>query len=86
VAAWGVQRCSSIQHTAHYYLSHLPQPQPPPTPNPPTPTSPPTPHQVGITCVKLEGSMSLDQRTKVIEAFSADPRVRVFLMSLKAGE
>jgi len=29
--------------------------------------------------------MSLDQRSKVIDAFSGDPSVRVFLMSLKAG-
>ena len=42
--------------------------------------------QVGVRCVKLEGSMSLEARARAIEAFSNDPSVRVFLMSLKAGE
>lgn len=40
---------------------------------------------MGIRCVRLEGSQSLDQRDRAIEAFSNDPCVRVFLMSLKAG-
>ena len=41
--------------------------------------------QTGITCVKLSGAMSLKQRERVIESFSNDPSVKVFLMSLKAG-
>jgi DNA repair protein RAD16 len=41
--------------------------------------------QVGIRCVKLEGSMSLEQRNATIAAFSNDPDIVVFLMSLKAG-
>jgi DNA repair protein RAD16 len=41
--------------------------------------------QTGVKCVKLSGSMSLKQREKVIESFSSDPSVKVFLMSLKAG-
>ncbi|WIA16278.1 hypothetical protein OEZ85_012982 [Tetradesmus obliquus] len=41
--------------------------------------------QVGIRCVKLEGSMSLEQRNATIAAFSSDPDIVVFLMSLKAG-
>ena len=41
--------------------------------------------QVGIRCVKLEGSMSLEQRSRAIDSFTHDPSVRVFLMSLKAG-
>jgi hypothetical protein len=40
---------------------------------------------VGIRCVKLEGSMSLEQRNATIHAFSNDPDIVVFLMSLKAG-
>jgi DNA repair protein RAD16 len=43
------------------------------------------PLQVGIRCVKLEGSMSLEQRNATIHAFSNDPDIVVFLMSLKAG-
>jgi hypothetical protein len=35
--------------------------------------------------VKLEGSMSLEQRNATIAAFSNDPDIVVFLMSLKAG-
>lgn len=41
--------------------------------------------QVGIRCVVLKGSMSMDQRDKMIRSFSEDPDVTVFLMSLKAG-
>jgi Helicase conserved C-terminal domain len=41
--------------------------------------------QVGIQCVKLEGSMSLDKRNRTIKAFNEDPDVCCFLMSLKAG-
>lgn len=41
--------------------------------------------QVGVKCVVLKGSMSMDQRDKMIRAFSEDPEVTVFLMSLKAG-
>lgn len=35
--------------------------------------------QVGIVCVRLEGSMSVEQRERHIEAFSNDPRVKVRL-------
>ena len=41
--------------------------------------------QTGLKCVKLEGSMSLEQRDDIIERFTHDPSVTVFLMSLKAG-
>lgn len=41
--------------------------------------------QVGIKCVKLEGSMAVDLRERMINSFTHDPDVRVFLMSLKAG-
>ncbi|GLI66752.1 hypothetical protein VaNZ11_010704 [Volvox africanus] len=41
--------------------------------------------QVGIRCVRLEGSMTLEVRDRMIAAFTNDPGVRVFLMSLKAG-
>ncbi|GIL87978.1 hypothetical protein Vretifemale_16018, partial [Volvox reticuliferus] len=41
--------------------------------------------QVGIRCVRLEGSMALEVRDRMIAAFTNDPNVRVFLMSLKAG-
>ncbi len=41
--------------------------------------------QVGIRCVRLEGSMSMEARDRMISAFTADPGVTVFLMSLKAG-
>ena len=56
------------------------------------PPHPPTPSQccmswaqVGIRCVRLEGSMSMEARDRMISAFSSDPGVTVFLMSLKAG-
>ncbi|KAI8110856.1 hypothetical protein M9434_004430 [Picochlorum sp. BPE23] len=41
--------------------------------------------QTGIKCVKLSGSMTLKAREQVINSFSNDPDVKVFLMSLKAG-
>ena len=41
--------------------------------------------QTGVSCVKLEGSMSLEQRDRVLDRFTRDPDVRVLLMSLKAG-
>jgi len=41
--------------------------------------------QVGIRCVRLEGSMSMDARDRMINAFTNEPGVTVFLMSLKAG-
>lgn len=39
----------------------------------------------GIGCVKLVGSLSVEQREKSIRAFREDPDVRVLLISLKAG-
>ena len=42
-------------------------------------------NQAGIKCVRLHGGMSLDARDKAIHAFTYDPEIRVFLMSLKAG-
>ena len=39
----------------------------------------------GIACVKLSGSMNLEQRDKAISAFKSDPSVKVMLISLKAG-
>lgn len=39
----------------------------------------------GIACVKLSGSMNLEQRDKAIGAFKSDPSVKVMLISLKAG-
>lgn len=41
--------------------------------------------QAGIQCVVLKGSMSMEQRDRMIDAFTNDPNVTVFLMSLKAG-
>lgn len=41
--------------------------------------------QVGVRCVRLEGSQGLEQRDRMIAAFTDDPGVTVFLMSLKAG-
>jgi DNA repair protein RAD16 len=41
--------------------------------------------QVGVRCVKLEGSMSLEASGRMIAAFNGDPSVTCFLMSLKAG-
>ena len=40
---------------------------------------------MGIRCVRLEGSMAMDMRERMIDKFTHDPNVRVFLMSLKAG-
>lgn len=39
----------------------------------------------GIGAVCLDGSMGRPARARVIEAFSTDPRIAVFLLSLKAG-
>ena len=39
----------------------------------------------GVECVKLQGSMTLDQRDKVLKAFNEDTSVNVLLISLKAG-
>lgn len=39
----------------------------------------------GIKCVKLDGSMSITARDKMIEKFTNDPEIKVFLMSIKAG-
>ena len=41
--------------------------------------------QVGVKVVRLEGSMAMEQRDKMIAAFTTDASVKVFLMSLKAG-
>lgn len=41
--------------------------------------------QCGVTCVRLCGSMSMEQRDVMIDRFTNDPDVSVFLMSLKAG-
>ncbi|KAJ3363166.1 DNA repair protein rad16 [Allomyces javanicus] len=41
--------------------------------------------KAGFQCVKLDGRMNLQQRDAVIKAFSSDPHVTVFLISLKAG-
>lgn len=35
--------------------------------------------------MKLQGSLTIDQRDKVIRAFKEDPDIRVLLVSLKAG-
>ena len=35
--------------------------------------------------MRLEGSMAMEQRDKMIAAFTTDASVKVFLMSLKAG-
>ncbi|KAL7086737.1 hypothetical protein ACP275_13G019300 [Erythranthe tilingii] len=39
----------------------------------------------GVTCVKLDGSMSMGARDVAIKRFTEDPDCRIFLMSLKAG-
>lgn len=41
--------------------------------------------QCGVSCVQLEGSMSMAARDAAINKFREDPDCRVFLMSLKAG-
>lgn len=39
----------------------------------------------GIGCVKLSGSMTIEQRDKIITSFKEDSSIRVLLISLKAG-
>lgn len=39
----------------------------------------------GFNCVKLDGRMNPQQRATIINSFSNDPQVTVFLISLKAG-
>jgi DNA repair protein RAD16 len=39
----------------------------------------------GFNCVKLDGRMGPQQRSTVIEKFSTDPSITIFLISLKAG-
>ncbi|EFJ12572.1 hypothetical protein SELMODRAFT_123971 [Selaginella moellendorffii] len=39
----------------------------------------------GVKCVKLDGGMSLSQRSTAIDTFRNDPECKLFLMSLKAG-
>jgi DNA repair protein RAD16 len=39
----------------------------------------------GVRCVKMDGSLSVAARDRVIAAFRDDPHVTVFLISLKAG-
>ena len=39
----------------------------------------------GVRCVKLDGSMPVPARDRVITAFREDPGISVFLISLKAG-
>ena len=41
--------------------------------------------QGGLGCVKLSGSMTLEQRDKAITSFKTDPLIKVMLISLKAG-
>lgn len=41
--------------------------------------------QSGITCVLLEGSMTITARDNAIKRFHEDSDCRVFLISLKAG-
>lgn len=40
----------------------------------------------GIRCVKLDGRMSPEQRDNVIKAFSTNPQITVFLVSLKVSD
>jgi DNA repair protein RAD16 len=40
---------------------------------------------VGYRVVRLEGGMALADRAKAVQAFTSDPGVSVFLLSLKAG-
>ncbi|TKA82664.1 hypothetical protein B0A55_01475 [Friedmanniomyces simplex] len=40
-------------------------------------------HEIGFT--RLDGTMSIGQRTRVMELFKTDPRVTVILVSIKAG-
>lgn len=39
----------------------------------------------GFTCVKLDGRMGPQQRANIIAAFNSNPKITVFLISLKAG-
>eukprot|EP01018_Ginkgo_biloba_P009937 Gb_29852 [translate_table: standard] len=41
--------------------------------------------KLGIKCVQLVGSMSMQARDQTIDRFTNDPECKVFLMSLKAG-
>ncbi|KAJ3303636.1 hypothetical protein HDV03_003610 [Kappamyces sp. JEL0829] len=41
--------------------------------------------RAGFNCVKLDGRMNPEQRAAIINSFSTDPAVTVFLISLKAG-
>ena len=41
--------------------------------------------RAGFRTVKLDGTMTPQQRDLIIEAFTTNPRVQVFLISLKAG-
>jgi len=41
--------------------------------------------QSGVSCVQLNGSMSLAARDAAIRRFTEDPDCKIFLMSLKAG-
>ncbi|KAL2593974.1 hypothetical protein AAZV13_12G159900 [Glycine max] len=42
-------------------------------------------HKSGVSCVQLNGSMSLAARDAAIKRFTEDPDCKIFLMSLKAG-
>ncbi|KAF5726453.1 Helicase protein with RING/U-box domain isoform 1 [Tripterygium wilfordii] len=42
-------------------------------------------HKSGISCVQLDGSMTLPARDAAIKRFTEDSNCRIFLMSLKAG-
>ncbi|XP_029131055.1 DNA repair protein RAD16 isoform X1 [Cajanus cajan] len=42
-------------------------------------------HKSGVSCVQLNGSMSLAARDAAIRRFTDDPDCKIFLMSLKAG-
>ncbi|TKY48732.1 ATP-dependent helicase rhp16 [Spatholobus suberectus] len=42
-------------------------------------------HKSGVSCVQLNGSMSLAARDAAIQRFTEDPDCKIFLMSLKAG-
>lgn len=39
----------------------------------------------GISCVKLQGSMNIDVRDKIIKSFNENHEIKVLLISLKAG-
>lgn len=41
--------------------------------------------QSGVSCVQLNGAMSLGARDAAIKKFTEEPECRIFLMSLKAG-